>query len=115
MSVDQTKSLAGRIGAATKWASCPDRSAATEAARKAAFDRFSRQVDPEGKLPPAERATRAEHARRAHFLKMAAASAKARRERAARTAAEHEQLLATNAADREERIAEAERLAGGAA
>jgi hypothetical protein len=47
-------------------------------ARREYFDRL---VDPEGVLPDAERARRAEHARSAHFNRLALASAKARRER----------------------------------
>lgn len=54
----------------------------TAPARAAFFDKFERQVDPEGLLPPAERARRAEAALKAHMLKMAYASAKARRRRA---------------------------------
>lgn len=88
------QALAGRIGAATKWATCTDRTAATEAARRAAFERFERLVDPEGKLPPAERATRAAHARKAHFLRMAAKSAATRRRRATERAEAKSQELA---------------------
>jgi hypothetical protein len=58
-----------------------DRSAATAPARKAAMDRFERQVDPEGKLEPAERIRRGEMARRAFFADMAYKSAAARRRR----------------------------------
>jgi hypothetical protein len=53
----------------------------TEAARKANAERFERQVDPDGKLPPPERARRAAHAERAYMLKLAYKSAKARAER----------------------------------
>jgi hypothetical protein len=41
--------------------------------------RFERQVDPDHVLPPQERAWRAEHARKAHFARLALASARARR------------------------------------
>jgi hypothetical protein len=47
------------------------------------LDKFERQVDPEGILPPAERAMRAEHARKAHFKRLALKSAQARRRRGA--------------------------------
>lgn len=40
--------------------------------------RFEREVDPDGVLPPAERARRAEHAKKAHFARLALLSAKAR-------------------------------------
>jgi hypothetical protein len=55
----------------------------TEAARKANAARFERQVDPKGKLPPAERARRAAHAERAYMLQLAYRSAKARAARKA--------------------------------
>lgn len=51
----------------------------TAAARKAFLDRFERQVDPEGKLDPVERAKRAEHARKAYFSGLALKRAKKRR------------------------------------
>jgi hypothetical protein len=40
--------------------------------------RFERLVDPEGRLDPAERAIRADRARRAYMLSLAAKSAKKR-------------------------------------
>jgi hypothetical protein len=43
------------------------------------LDKFDRQVDPNNELSPAERAKRAEHARKAHFKRMSLASARARR------------------------------------
>jgi hypothetical protein len=69
----------GRIGAHAKWAATDDRSAATAPARQAFLDRFERQVDPDGLLPPAERAARADHARKAYMLQLARKSAAARR------------------------------------
>lgn len=53
----------------------------TKAARQAFLDRLDREVDPEGKLDPAERARRAKHARSAHFRRLALKSAQARRRR----------------------------------
>ena len=44
---------------------------ATQAARTAFLGRFEQQVDPEGVLPPMERARRADLAKRAHFQAMA--------------------------------------------
>jgi hypothetical protein len=55
----------------------------TAAARKEFLRRFEDQVDPERKLDPAERARRAEHAKKAHMARLALASAKARRRKAA--------------------------------
>jgi hypothetical protein len=73
---------AGAIGAHLSWANTVDRTARTEAARKAAAARFEAQVDP-AITDPQARAQAAEHLRRAHFLRMSAASAKARRARKA--------------------------------
>jgi len=53
----------------------------TKAARAASLARFERQVDPDGILDAAERARRAEHAKRAFFTGMALKSAQARRRR----------------------------------
>lgn len=51
----------------------------TEPARAAFLERFGREVDPDGKLDPKERARRAEHAKKAYFTRLALKSAKARR------------------------------------
>jgi hypothetical protein len=80
----ENRALAARIAAHTRWAAEPDRTAATAPARRAAWDRFERQVDPDGILPAAERAKRAESARKAYYLGLALKSAKARRSRATR-------------------------------
>lgn len=50
----------------------------TAPARAAFLAGFERDVDPEGELPPEERARRAEQARRAHFTRLALASSRAR-------------------------------------
>lgn len=75
------KSLRGQVAAHTSWARTPDRTARTANARKAALDRFEHEVDPDGTLLPAERAKRAEHARKAYFARLALKSAQARRQR----------------------------------
>jgi hypothetical protein len=67
----EAASLRARIAAHSRWATCDDRREATSKARAAFMDRFERQVDPEGKLAPAERAKRAANARSAHFAKLA--------------------------------------------
>lgn len=54
----------------------------TAPARQAFMDRFEKQVDPDCLLTPQERARRAECARKAHFVRMAFESAKARRRNA---------------------------------
>lgn len=71
-----------RIAAHEKWAQAPDPSEATRPAREAYLARFEAEVDPDGKLSPAERRRRAEHARKAHMQRLALRSAKARRMRA---------------------------------
>jgi hypothetical protein len=50
----------------------------TGPARRAFRKRFEREVDPDGRLEPGERVGRAERAMRAHMLRLAQASAKAR-------------------------------------
>ncbi|OAA21619.1 hypothetical protein UG55_105738 [Frankia sp. EI5c] len=75
----EDRSLIARIAAHVSWANTPDRAARTARGRAAFLDRFDRQVDPDGTLPPAERARRAEHARRAYFSALALRSAQARR------------------------------------
>lgn len=73
------RKLAAQIAAHESWANTPDRSARTAKARAALMAKFEQQADPEGKLLPAERVLRAEHLRKAHFKRLALASAKARR------------------------------------
>lgn len=54
----------------------------TEKARAASpgsITYWERKVDPDGALPEVERRRRAEHAKQAHFTRLALASAKARR------------------------------------
>ncbi|MDT5075905.1 MAG: hypothetical protein QOJ80_542 [Mycobacterium sp.] len=73
------RSMRAQLGAHSQWARCEDRTERTAAARSGFYRRFEAEVDPDGVLDPAERAKRAENARRAHMLKLALASAKARR------------------------------------
>ena len=75
------RTLQAKFAAHESWARTENRTARTANARKAMLDTFERKVDPEGVLPPAERAIRADHARKAHFQRLALASAKARRAR----------------------------------
>ena len=79
----EDKVLAGRAAAYKSWAHTPDRSARTAPARRAMLEKFEREVDPNNELTPAERAKRAEYARKAHFTELALRSAQARRRRAA--------------------------------
>lgn len=77
------RSLIGRLGAHALHAQVTDPTAHTAPAREAFLSRFERQVDPGGVLDPAERARRAEHAKKAYFLSLALKSAQARRKKAA--------------------------------
>ena len=74
----EQRSLRARLAAHSKWAGT-DPVEGTRAAREAFLSSFEKQVDPDGTLDPDERARRADHARKAHFLKLAFLSARARR------------------------------------
>lgn len=78
----EDRQMHARIAAHHRWAHEPDRRAATAPARRAALERFERQVDPDGVLPPDERARRATSARKAYFIQLARKSALVRREKA---------------------------------
>ena len=67
-------SMLGRIGAHTKWANTPDRTAATAPARAGLEQKF---LDQAGGDPQ-----RASSLRKAYYARLALASAKARRARA---------------------------------
>lgn len=74
------KQIVGAYGAHISWANTANRPERTAAARKAFNSRFEREAEERwGKLPPAELARRADSLRKAYFLKLAHASAKARR------------------------------------
>jgi hypothetical protein len=75
------RSIRGRIGAYESWARTGDRSARTWPGRKAALDRFEREVDPEGVLSQQERTKRAEWAHKAHMQRLALKSVAARQRR----------------------------------
>ncbi len=77
MSPPEEAALRGRIGAHVLH-SRHDPRETTRAARSAFLAKFEAQVDPEGLLPETERQRRAEHARRAHFARLALASSRAR-------------------------------------
>lgn len=79
------RSVHAKAAAHTRWAFEPDRAAATLKARKAASDRFLKQIDDAlPGLPDSERYRRAESLQKAHFQKMALASAQSRRNAPAR-------------------------------
>ena len=71
--------IIARIASAERWGRTGDRSAATEPARAGLRSRFEREANPDGTLPPAEVAQRADHLMRAHMLRMSLKAAQARR------------------------------------
>jgi hypothetical protein len=73
------RAVIARIAAAERWARTSDRAAATEPARRGLRARFEREADPAGVLDAAERARRAHALMTAHMLRLARASAQARR------------------------------------
>jgi hypothetical protein len=73
--------LRARAAAHASWANTADPAGRTAPGRKAFRDSFEREVDPDCVLDPAERARRAEHARKAYFAGLALKSAQARRAR----------------------------------
>jgi hypothetical protein len=75
------KNIDRRIGAEISWSRTRDRSARTRPARDKFLERFEREVDPDGTLPPKERRLRAEHAKRAYMLRLAKRAVAARKTR----------------------------------
>ncbi|MDQ3570452.1 MAG: hypothetical protein M3450_01445 [Actinomycetota bacterium] len=74
------RSLRSRI-AAYKLHATHDPHETTKPARNAFLARFEREVDPDGRLPEAERRRRAEAGKKAYFSRLALKSARARRSR----------------------------------
>lgn len=83
MLTPEQRSQHARLAALTSWGTTPDRSARTAPARKAQLERFEAMV-PAEVTDPATRAAAAENLRRAYYLRLALASAKARKARAAK-------------------------------
>lgn len=83
----EQRALRSRVGAYASWANTTDPAARTAPARKASMERFERQVDPNNELPEAERARRADAARKAYFTQLALRSARSRAK--AKTARQH--------------------------
>ncbi|MEU8199425.1 hypothetical protein AB0C10_37140 [Microbispora amethystogenes] len=87
MSVHTTN---GRIGALESWSRTVDRAARTEKARtksKGSLEYWLEQVDPDGQMDADTRMKAAQNAHRAHMLRLAQASAAARRRKASGSAA----------------------------
>jgi hypothetical protein len=72
------QSLRGRLAAHILHARRDPRQT-TARARAGFLARFEREVDPAGVLDPTERRRRAEHARRAYFIRLSLAAVAARR------------------------------------
>lgn len=72
------RTLSARAAAYTRWALVEDSTEATRPGREAFMARFDRMV-PASITDPNERRVRAERLKKAHFSKLALASAKARR------------------------------------
>lgn len=73
------RSMRGRLAVHTSWANTTDPKARTQPARDAFMRRFEDAVDPDRKLPEAERMRRAESAKKAHYVRLAMKSAAARK------------------------------------
>lgn len=71
MSDPTTRSLAAQVAAHESWARTPDRAARTARARAALQARFEDEVDPNRELDPEERERRVQHARSAHYARLA--------------------------------------------
>jgi hypothetical protein len=79
---ESVRSLVARVGAYALHAKHDSREL-TRPARAKFNERFAREVDPDGILPPAERERRAEMARKAYFARLALKSAQVRAARKA--------------------------------
>lgn len=80
----------GRIGALESWGNTVDRTARTKPAHSrspASLDYWLAKVDPEGAMTSETRLKAAKAKHRAHMLRLAKASAAARRKRSTRSAA----------------------------
>ena len=75
----EQRRLRARLAAHASWANTADRKARTSNATQAFLERFEREVDPLGELPPDRRREMAVHARTSYMLKLARRSASTRR------------------------------------
>ena len=70
--------MVAQIAANTRWATEPDRTAATQKARDARLAKYEAKIDPNGELTPAERRVRALALRKADMQRLALRSAQKR-------------------------------------
>ncbi len=73
------RALRASLASHASWANTENRTARTQPGRDAMWEKFYDQVDPDRTLTQQERHKRATNARKAHFQRLALASAKARR------------------------------------
>jgi hypothetical protein len=106
-------SLRGRLAVLSSWAQTEDRTARTAPGRAAMMAKFEKQVDPHGTLPPAERARRAEYARKAHYTRLSLKAVKARKQLAALRAAQERGEDIPPPETSQDRIARYDALAAG--
>jgi hypothetical protein len=78
----EERTIAARIAANARWAR-EDPTVNAERGQRGLLARFEKEVDPNGVLDPAVRAKRAEHARRAHMLRLSLMARKTRTRKAA--------------------------------
>jgi hypothetical protein len=74
----EQRRIRASLAAYERW-SREDSKTALSRTRKAWYERFDKQVDPDGVLPLPERSRRAEAAMRAHMQRLALMSSKARK------------------------------------
>ena len=72
------RTIRAKIAANISWANTENPSARTAPARRAHDKKFEDLADPDGTLPPAERARRAASLRKAHFQQLALKSSQVR-------------------------------------
>jgi hypothetical protein len=79
------RSLVGKVAANTRWAQTTkdERRAATAPATEGRRRSWERKADPEGRMTPEELADAVERLKKAHYSRMALASAQARSSRKA--------------------------------
>lgn len=97
----EQRRLFGLIGALESWSRTTDRTARTAPGRRAMDAKFEHEVDPDGQLSPAERAKRAEFARKAYYTRLALKSAQARRARSGKPIDPQARMAELAAAERE--------------
>jgi hypothetical protein len=74
----EQRTMRASLAAHSRWAREPDREKAMRPALNGMLARFEREVDPDGALDPAERAKRAESAKKAYYKALQLKSSRAR-------------------------------------